>query len=359
METIIFCLLVSALVLRKSAVDVPFMVRGKTPPSHELRMAELRRREGVEARKVAERKARADARRNRPQPGRDYLRALYHHSVKQAMEKREAKWLAIDPIKAERYAKKQAARAERLRERRAARERGEKVGLTRKASDVKAGTAGWLRRHKIIAEAPTSGPALDGRAEPEPVAVDGSDKRTQADAARLAGIDDADRSHEDEAAGGDDAHGSADVATSPGQPPNPELGDDQDDTVADDSKPGAGDGAMAGADSGAGARIPTQEGNHVSAATGETTTLSQTIASIEAWESETQSAMASLELSIASLNGAEVGPSVTGAIGEAREGFSTAAAAFAKAKAALEPSQQIGDMYRSTPDAGSKEFAKN
>ena len=126
-----------------------------------------------------------------------------------------------------------------------------------------------------------------------------------------------------------------------------------------DREPGAATGATTGAAAGAGDQIPTQEGIAVSAGTGETTTLSQTIASIEAWEAETQNAMGSLELSMASLEGAEVGPSVTGAIAEAREAFAAAAAAFAKAKGALEPSQQIGDMYNSAPDAGSKEFVKS
>ena len=161
METVLFCLLISAIAMRKSAADIPFMVRGTTPPSHELRMAELRRREGLDVRRTAARTAKAEARRARSRPGRDYLRALYDHSVSQAMQRRQARWLAIDPVKADRYEKKMAARAARLRENAAAKGRGEKVGAAKKLADLGANTTGWLERHKLLAApvqvAPTAG----------------------------------------------------------------------------------------------------------------------------------------------------------------------------------------------------------
>jgi len=101
----------------------------------------------------------------------------------------------------------------------------------------------------------------------------------------------------------------------------------------------------------------TQEGPEMAVtATGETTTLSQTLSTIQAWEASAQAAVASLETSIASLQAANVGPSVTGPLGQALEAFGQALAHFQGARAGLDPSVQIGDMYNSHPDAGDKEY---
>ncbi len=101
----------------------------------------------------------------------------------------------------------------------------------------------------------------------------------------------------------------------------------------------------------------TQEGPEMAVtATGETTTLSQTLSTIQAWEASAQAAVASLETSIASLQAANVGTSVTGPLGQALEAFGQALAHFQGARAGLDPSVQIGDMYNSHPDAGDKEY---
>ncbi|MEQ7007676.1 hypothetical protein ABN028_15990 [Actinopolymorpha sp. B17G11] len=405
METVMLCLLISAVVMRKSVADIPFMVRGKTPPSHELRMAELRRREGLEERRTAVRAAKAEARRARGRPGRDYLRALYDHSMTQAMRRRKAKWLAIDPVKAERYERRMADRATRMRDAAAARERGERVGLSRKAAAFRSASKGWLQRHNFVAgpaspeRAPVTEASVDDAAPQETTTTtddlgDGRDNRPTCDERR---VDDDEEVQEPEpvmsaaewlwqhafahaksatddakfayryASGYVDRYADTPLTERPAHDAVC-LGEwleylrDRSRTSmgqAPEQKTDAALGAMKGTAPGADQHIPTQEGNRMSAATGETTTLSQTIASIEAWEKETQNAIGSLEMSMASLEGAEVGPSVTGAIAEAREAFATAAAAFAKAKGALEPSQQIGDLYNSAPDAGSKEFVKN
>jgi hypothetical protein len=89
---------------------------------------------------------------------------------------------------------------------------------------------------------------------------------------------------------------------------------------------------------------------------GETTTLSQTLSAIQAWETSTQEAITSLEASIASLQGAEVGVPVVGPLAKAQEAFSQALAAFQSARDGLNPSVQIGDMYQSSPDAGTKTY---
>jgi hypothetical protein len=100
----------------------------------------------------------------------------------------------------------------------------------------------------------------------------------------------------------------------------------------------------------------TQEEPSMTVTTGETTTLSQTLSTIQAWEVSSQQAIASLETSIASLQAAEVGASVTGPLGQALEAFGQALAHFQTARAGLDPSVQIGDMYNSHPDAGDKNY---
>jgi hypothetical protein len=100
----------------------------------------------------------------------------------------------------------------------------------------------------------------------------------------------------------------------------------------------------------------TQEEPAVTATSGETTTLSQTLSAIQAWETSTRDAMTSLETSIASLQGAEVGTPVTGPLSQAHEAFGQALTAFQAAFDGLSSSVQIGDMYQSSPEAGSKDY---
>ncbi len=102
-----------------------------------------------------------------------------------------------------------------------------------------------------------------------------------------------------------------------------------------------------------------QEEPTMTTTSGETTTLSQTLGSIQAWEASTRDAITSLETSIASLQGADVGPAVTGPLGQAQEAFGQALAAFAGARDGLGSSVQIGDLYASNPDAGSKDYVRS
>jgi hypothetical protein len=158
------------------------------------------------------------------------------------------------------------------------------------------------------------------------------------------------------------ATSAAPPAAAAGQRPKAEETTDVVDTALIEApvKDSAGTaGGKAGSPEPAEATPPTPQEEPTMTTTGETTTLSQTLGSIQAWEASTRDAITSLETSIASLQGADVGAAVTGPLGQAQEAFGQALAAFAGARDGLGSSVQIGDLYASNPDAGSKDYVSS
>lgn len=103
MEVIIFALLVAAIATRKGLADIPFMVRGQNPPSHQRRMAEMAQREIAAQRRHEQRMARTTRPRGK---ARAYGAALWGHAWQTAAERRRAKWEVRDPVKSEAYRSK-------------------------------------------------------------------------------------------------------------------------------------------------------------------------------------------------------------------------------------------------------------
>jgi len=404
MELLIACL-VATYVVKNGVIDASYAVRGKPSPRHDLTRQIL-----------ADRAAKAAARRAEPSTFRRYARQLWDDSWDEARERH-----------VRRLDKRRARRAERA---------GRPPGaMHRYAASVRDGAwAAWDKRWDT-ATAKHRDRRLAGTAQALAAAlIDEADARTSHDPDRVAVTprvlrDDGELGRPPDAAGkhrptettvevpdhpapspsaersraagehwvcpecGEDAVRRVPTDLTPLQrgrelrpsffhrdgtqlcpvmegpygyrPAQPRLADDtRDDDAADSDQP-TPDSAdqLAGGQaspSGLAAVHPpqptTQEEPSMSVTTGETSTLSQTLSTIQAWEASSQQAIASLETSIASLQGAEVGPSVTGPLSQALESFGQALAHFQAARAGLDPSVQIGDLYNSHPDAGDKQY---
>lgn len=102
--------------------------------------------------------------------------------------------------------------------------------------------------------------------------------------------------------------------------------------------------------------IVTRRGETPINRTGEVLGLSDVLAMTEAWEHETGQAISQLETAIAAMEGAEIGPEVTGPFTTAMQALTTAHDAFASALAGLRGSVSVGEAYGAAPGAGDKQF---
>ncbi|MEQ7008440.1 hypothetical protein ABN028_19900 [Actinopolymorpha sp. B17G11] len=332
LEPFIFAALVATIAAGKGWSDIPFMLRGKTPPSHEYRMQALRQKEQAAGRREAARQARRD----KPRPVRDYFRALVDHSVTTAHQRRLTKWDAIDPVKADRYRKKMADRAEKLRAQHAAKEAGEKVGLGKRLTDNKAKAKDWLERNKFIAERV---PAAAGTAV---VTTDDDDK----DRAKTTPPESAPEQPTDETPEGSNDTPS-DKAGESEPAPEKETGD----------KPAASEGD---ADQMATVHpIRNEQKESAKVAVSEVVTLDDAIQLVEEWKEACATGTTNLESAVASLQQAKVGPGCIQAFAEAAEGLENLVATFENAREKLQDSVQVADQYDASPDAGEGDFVRN
>lgn len=334
MEMIIFAFVIAFYFTKNGVEDLVHAAKGTTSPRHERKMRAL----DVADRALNNRGSKAGKPSKKPSRVRAHVGVLADDAFERAAERRRIRHEVRNPRKAEEYRQKiqrrEAKRAER-NELRSARKQVAPTATPRHPGDL------W-----DVADFPTT---------PRPESTDTTTPPGSAD------------SSTDGSTGGDTGEGLVDEAQPNGDSGRPNTAD---------TTPASGSGSTPEHDSGltTGTAEPTpaaelstatntdganpahiKEGTTM-AATGETTSLSTTLASLSAWKNETEQGMTSLENSIANLSGSEVGPGVTGALARAQEAFATAVAAFAEAEAALQPSQQIGDMYSASPDAGSKDF---
>ncbi|MBO0827757.1 MAG: hypothetical protein J2P24_08245 [Streptosporangiales bacterium] len=294
MEALIFAALIATLITRKGLADIPFMVRGKTPPSHERRMAEMRAREANRERRHMRRVARSTRPRG---AARSYASALWQHSWEQAAQRRRVRWEHRDPVKAQAY-------AEKMREKADGTYRSPVRRAVDKGRDLHA-MARRVARADAADYTPERHPTEDVSAAASPV-PQGAAAETTPEAAP--------------AETGSDA----------------ELAPNQYDPDTSNSTP--------------------ERGNTMSVLSSEAVGLEAFQAALDEHIAAAQGGPGSLDGLLGSAQQQELGPQVTGGLSKAAEGYQLVEAGLQEAKEGLQDSVNVGESYASNPNAGDKDF---